>query len=94
MNIWDFLLTAESGENFPKVLLLMLIFLAAAVLLAFLEHRFRTKWVWIALDAILVTAASGVFMALGAGLSELLLFLLLFLLVRLCFVYIEGRGKA
>jgi predicted membrane protein len=94
MKFWDFLLTADSGENFPKVLLFMLIFLAAAVLLTFLEHRLRAKWVWIALNAILLTAASALFLVLGAGLSELLLFLLLFLLIRLGFVYIEGRGKA
>ena len=93
MKIWDFLLTADSGENFPKVLLFMLIFLAAAVLLTFLEHRLRAKWVWIALNAVLLTAASALFLVLGAGLSELLLFLLLFLLVRLVFVYFEGRGK-
>jgi predicted membrane protein len=93
MKFWDFLLTADSGENFPKVLLFMLIFLAAAVLLTFLEHRLRAKWVWIVLNAILLTAASALFLVLGAGLSELLLFLLLFLLIRLGFVYIEGRGK-
>lgn len=94
MKFWDFLLTADSGENFPKVLLFMLIFLAVAVLLTFLEHRLRAKWVWIALNAILLTAASALFLVLGAGLSELLLFLLVFLLIRLGFVYIEGRGKA
>jgi hypothetical protein len=94
MKFWDFLLTADSGENFPKVLLFMLIFLAAAVLLTFLEHRLRAKWVWIVLNAILLTVASALFLVLGAGLSELLLFLLLFLLIRLGFVYIEGRGKA
>ena len=94
MNNWDFLLTADSGKNFPKVLIFMLIFLAVAVLLTFLEHRLRAKWVWIALEAILIVSASVVFMTLGAGLSELLLFLLLFLLSRLCFVLWEGRGKA
>ena len=94
MKFWEFLLTTDSGDNFPKVLLFMLIFLAVAVLLTFLEHRLRLKWVWIALEAILITAASVVFMALGAGLSEMLLFLLLFLLVRLSFVLFEGRGKA
>ena len=94
MNNWDFLLTTDSSENFPKVLIFMLIFLAVAVLLTFLEHRLRAKWVWIALEAILIVSASVVFMTLGAGLSELLLFLLLFLLGRLCFVFWEGRGKA
>ncbi len=93
MNFWDFLLTADSGENFPKVLLSMLAFLAIAMLLTFLEHRFRMKWLWIALHAVLVTAASLVLMMLGAGLSEILVFLLVFLLIRLLFVFFEGRDK-
>lgn len=93
MNFWDFLLTADSGENFPKVLLFMLVCLAVAVLLTFLEHRLRTKWVFVALHAVLITASAFLFMTLGAGLSEILVFLLLYLLVRLCFVFFEGRGK-
>ena len=94
MKFWDFFLTAESGENFPKVLLLMLIGLALAVLLTFLEHRLRVKWVVLALHAVLLTAAAFLFMTLGAGLSEMLVFLLLYLLIRLGFVFLEGRGKA
>lgn len=93
MKFWDFFLTAESGENFPKVLLLMLIGLALAVLLTFLEHRLRAKWVFLALHAVLLTAAAFLFMTLGAGLSEMLVFLLLYLLIRLGFVFLEGRGK-
>ena len=94
MKFWDFFLTAESGENFPKVLLLMLIGLALAVLLTFLEHRLRAKWVFLALHAVLLTAVAFLFMTLGAGLSEMLVFLLLYLLIRLGFVFLEGRGKA
>ena len=93
MKFWDFFLAAESGENFPKVLLLMLIGLALAVLLTFLEHRLRAKWVFLALHAVLLSAAF-LFMTLGAGLSEMLVFLLLYLLIRLGFVFLEGRGKA
>lgn len=93
MNFWDFLLTADSGENFPKVLLFMLVCLAVAVLLTFLEHRLRTKWVFVALHAVLITVSAFLFMTLGAGLSEMLVFLLFYLLVRLCFVFFEGRGK-
>jgi hypothetical protein len=94
MKFWDFFLSAESGENFPKVLLLMLIGLAVALLLTFLEHRLRAKWVFLALHAVLLAAAAFLFMTLGAGLSEMLVFLLLYLLIRLGFVFLEGRGKA
>lgn len=93
MKFWDFFLAADSGENFPKVLIFMLIGLAMAMLLTFLEHRLSAKWVFVAIHAVLLTAACFVFMTLGAGLSEMLVFLLLDLLVRLCFVFLEGRGK-
>ena len=93
MGFWEFLFTADSGKNFPMVLLSMAVFLVITMFLSFLEHRFRMKWLWIALHAILVTVASLIFMALGAGLSEMLIFLLVFLLIRLWFVFFEGRDK-
>ncbi len=94
MDQWDFLLSVDSAENFPWVLLMMLIFSALGALLAFCEHRLRGKWIWLAANAVLTTVAVAVFLALGAGLSELLLYLLLFLFIRLCFVFWEGRGNA
>jgi hypothetical protein len=93
MKFWDFFLSAESGESFPKVLLLMLIGLAVALLLTFLEHRLRAKWVFLSLHAVLITAVAFLFMTLGSGLSEMIVFLLLYLLIRLIFVCFEGRDK-
>ena len=94
MNQWDFLFGADSAEKFPTVLLMMMIFSVIFAVLTFLEHRVVGKWIWLAANAVLTTVAAAVFLALGAGLSEMLLYLLICLLIRLCFVFWEGRGKA
>ena len=93
MNQWEFLLATDSAANFPKVLVFMILFLAGAVILGFLEYKLRRKWIWITANALLCAFAVVVFLISGAGLSEVLLYLLAFLFVRLCFVMWEGRNK-
>jgi hypothetical protein len=93
MDRWRFFFAADSGDHFPTVLLLALVFSALFAVFTYFEHRARGKWAWIAANAVLVTAAAAVLLGLGAGLSELLLYLLLFLFIRLCFAFREGRDK-
>ncbi len=94
--LWSLLMTAESGsgEKFPIVLLVMLLGTAVAFLFAYCERKCDILWLWIVLNALLVSVTVVLLMMLGSGLSELLLTLLFYLLVRVAFVAAEGRDKA
>ncbi len=92
------IMTAESGsgENFSIVLLLIAVGAAVAAVLALLERKsVKKRFVWLLLvaNALLLTGLVFGLMALGAGLSEVLLLLLIYLLVRLVFIMTERRGE-
>ncbi len=92
-SLWKLLMTAESGsgENFPAVLLVMAVSVLLGIAISFFERKGKRAWLLVLLEALLVTASVLVLMVLHAGLSELLLHLLLLLLVRVSFAYAE-RG--
>ncbi len=95
----ELFMTAESGsgDKFPIVLLLMAAGTAVAAVLALLEHKIAKKglvWLLLGLNALVLTGLVFAQMALGAGLSEVLLLLLVYLLVRLIFIMTERRSRA
>lgn len=69
----------------------MWIFFAVTAILGFLEYKFPQKWVWIILNVLTQTAAVAVLLFAGAVLSELLLYILAVLFIRLCYIMLERR---
>ena len=65
----------------------MWIFFALAAILGFLEYKFPHKWVWILLTVVALLFAN-------AALSEFLLYILVVLFIRLCYIMLERRKTA
>ena len=74
--------------------LVFLICVAVSALLTILENKTRKKWLFAILGAVSVAASFVVFLVLGAVLSDLLLYLLIVVCMRLVPMMAEGRGEA
>ena len=70
---------------------LMWIFFAVTAILGFLEYKLAHKWIWIALAVLTQTAAALSLLFAGAALSEFLLYILVVLFIRLCYIMLERR---
>ena len=70
---------------------LMWIFFAVTAILGFLEYKLAHKWIWIALAVLTQTAAALALLFAGAALSEFLLYILVVLFIRLCYIMLERR---
>lgn len=70
--------------------LLWILFLVTAVL-CFLEYWFSKKWIFVVAFALWDVAAIVLLLVANAALSELLLYILGVLFIRLCFVMLERR---
>ena len=90
---WSFFFASDGTHGLMVTLAVVLGFAALGALITFFEHRFGGGWLWLAAQAIVTAAAVTVLMLIGAGLAEVLLYLLLFLRARLCFAFREGREK-
>ena len=69
----------------------MWIFFAVTAILGFLEYKLPHKGLWIVLTVLTQTAAVVALLFTGAALSELLLYILAVLFIRLCYVMLERR---
>ena len=79
------------SENLIVSSPVMWIFFAVTAILGFLEYKFPQKWVWIVLNVLTQTAAVAALLFKGAVLSELLLYVLAVLFIRLCYIMHERR---
>ena len=79
------------AENLLMSSPVMWIFFAVTAILGFLEYKLPHKWIWITLTVITQTVAVVVLLFKGAVLSELLLYILAVLFIRLCYVMLERR---
>ena len=79
------------AENLLMSSPVMWIFFAVTAFLGFLEYKLPHKWIWIALTVITQTVAVFALLFAGAALSELLLYILAVLLIRLCYIMLERR---
>ncbi len=68
-------------------------FLAVSLVLCFLEHKTRAKWLFVVLGAISIAAAFLAFLYFGASLADLLLYLLVIVFVRLLIIALERRAE-
>ncbi len=92
---FGFFLMTDSADRGWEVFALMALGILAAVLFTFLEYRFPQRaFLFVAANAMVTVVLFGVFLMIGAGLSELLLCLLFLLFVRLLFVFGKERGKS
>jgi hypothetical protein len=72
----------------------MWIFFAIAAILGFLEYKLPHKWIWITLAVVSQAAAVVALLFAGAALSEFLLYILVVLFIRLCYIMLERRQTA
>jgi hypothetical protein len=72
----------------------MWIFFAIAAILGFLEYKLPHKWIWITLTVVSQAAAVVALLFAGAALSEFLLYILVVLFIRLCYIMLERRKTA
>ncbi len=72
----------------------MWIFFAVAAILGFLEYKLPHKWIWITLTVISQAAAVVALLFANAALSEFLLYILVVLFIRLCYIMLERRKTA
>ena len=79
------------AENLLMSSPVMWIFFAVTAILGFLEYKLPHKWIWIALTVITQTVAVFALLFAGAALSELLLYILAVLFIRLCYIMLERR---
>ena len=93
MGQWTFFFASDGTLGIAATLAVALGFAALGALIAFFEHRLGGGWLWLAAQALVTAAAVTVMLWIGTGLAEVLLYLLLLLLVRLCFAFHEGREK-
>ena len=70
------------------------ILFAVAAILGFLEYKLPHKWIWIALTVTYQAAAVIALLFAGAALSEFLLYILVVLFIRLCYIMLERRKAA
>lgn len=82
------------SENFILSSPLMLIMIAVSVLIDLGEYKCRRKWIFLAANAVCTAAAFLGFLAQGAALSDVLLYLLAVIFARLCFMMLERRRRA
>ena len=82
------------SENFILSSPWMVIFIAISAVLDFLEYKFRAKWIFLVANALLCAFAFVSFLSQGAGLSDVLLYLLAVIFARLCFMMLERRRNA
>ena len=68
-----------------------LILIAISAVLDFLEYKFRVKWIFLVANALLCAFAFVAFLSLGAGLADVLLYLLAVVFARLLFTMLERR---
>ncbi len=88
---WDFFLDFESGDQTFKVLITMMAGLLAVLLLTLLEEKSKRGGLFLMGNSLTAAAVTGLLLLFGAGLSELLVWLLLFLLVRILRMMWERR---
>ena len=72
----------------------MWIFFAIAAILGFLEYKLPHKWIWITLAVVSQAVAVVALLFAGAALSEFLLYILVVLFIRLCYIMLERRQTA
>ena len=72
----------------------MWIFFAVTAILGFLEYKLPHKWIWIALTVVSEAAAVAALLFANAALSEFLLYILVVLFIRLCYIMLERRQTA
>ena len=74
---------------------LMWIFFAVTAILGFLEYQLpRQGILWITLTVLTQTVAVIALLFAGAALSEFLLYILVVLFIRLCYITLERRKTA
>jgi hypothetical protein len=73
---------------------IMWIFFAIAAILGFLEYKLPHKWIWITLTVVSQAAAVVTLLFANAALSEFLLYILVVLFIRLCYIMLERRKTA
>ena len=73
---------------------IMWIFFAIAAILGFLEYKLPLNWLWITLSVAAQAAAVVALLFAGAALSEFLLYILVVLFIRLCYIMLERRKTA
>ena len=73
---------------------LLWILFAASAILGFLEYKLPHKWIWITLTVISQAAAVIALLFANAALSEFLLYILVVLFIRLCYIMLERRRAA
>lgn len=78
-------------ENLILTSPLFWILLLVTAILCFLEYKLPKKWIFLGALALWETAAVMLLLFEKAALSELLLYILSVLFIRLCFVMLERR---
>jgi hypothetical protein len=73
---------------------IMWIFFAVTAILGFLEYKLPLKWLWIALTVVTQAVAVAALLFANAALSEFLLYILVVLFIRLCYIMLERRKTA
>ena len=63
-------------------------------ILGFFEYKFSHKWIWISLTVLSQVAAVVALLFVNAALSEFLLYILVVLFIRLCYIMLERRKAA
>ena len=81
-------------ENLIFASPLMWIFFAVTAILGFLEYKLPLKWLWITLTVGSQAAAVVALLFANAALSEFLLYILVVLFIRLCYIMLERRRTA
>ena len=82
------------SENLIVSSPILWIFFAVTAILGFLEYKLPHKWIWIALTVTYQAVAVIALLFAGAALSEFLLYILVVLFIRLCYIMLERRKTA
>lgn len=77
------------SDNLILMTPLFVAMIAVSAILGYFEFRFRKKTIWIVANAVFCTAAFAVLLLLSAALSDVLLFVLSILTIRLVFLMSE-----
>jgi hypothetical protein len=70
---------------------LMWIFMILTAVFCFLEYKLSKKWIFIIACVAVQVAATVTLLSIGGALADFLLYVLIILFIRLCFVMLERR---